>query len=521
MSAPTIREAAGMLADTGMLNADPCLYQARVRPNKLACVDASSGARWSYRELDARTARIAGFLAARLGDARGERIAFLGRNCLDEIALFLACQRAGAIFVPLNWRLTGTEIGHLVEDSTPRLFIYSDEFADAARDAAKAHAETELVTQDDFTKAADAATPLTAMAEVPGDAPVNLLYTSGTTGRSKGAIITRRGAAFAALNFGFVGELSTTSVLMSDAPLFHTVALYGATRSALTFGATVVITDRLMPGRTLTCLSDKALAVTHYFGVPQIADLLLHDPGFEGSDLSHLKAIFVGGAPLPDHLLHAYLDRNIVLVNGFGMSESGTTMHMPIDKHEIRAHPGCVGLCAPFMEAKIVDADGHDLPDGEAGELWLRGPAVTPGYWNLPEATAASFSGDWFRTGDIARRETSGYFRLIDRLKDMYITGGENVYPAEVEAAIAAHPGIADVAVIGVPDARWGEKGVAYIARDAGADVSEADVRALCEKLARYKRPAEIVFTDAIPRTASGKIQKPALRRLHTGKAAP
>jgi len=503
-----------------MLNADPCLYQARVRPDKLACVDASSGARWSYRELDARTARIAGFLVARLGDAHGERVAFLGRNCLDEIALFLACQRAGAIFVPLNWRLTGTEIGLLVEDSTPRLLIYSAEFAETAQDAAKAHDATVLLAQDDFSSAADTSAPLTTQADVPGDAPVNLLYTSGTTGRSKGAIITRRGAAFAALNFGFVGELSTTSVLMSDAPLFHTVALYGATRSALTFGATVVITDRLIPGRTLACLSDKELAVTHYFGVPQIADMLLHDPDFERSDLSHLKAIFVGGAPLPDHLLHAYLDRNIILVNGFGMSESGTTMHMPIDKSEIRAHPGCVGLCAPFMEAKIVGADGNDLPDGQTGELWLRGPAVTPGYWNQPEATAASFAGDWFRTGDIARREKSGYFRLIDRLKDMYITGGENVYPAEVEGVIAAHPGVADVAVIGVPDARWGEKGIAYIARNEGAKVSEADVRAQCEKLARYKRPAEIVFTDQIPRTASGKIQKPSLRRLYTDKSA-
>lgn len=512
----TTGETIGTLADTGILNADPCLYQGRVRPNKLACVDAATGARWSYRELDTRAAQIAGLLTARLGNARGARIAFLGRNCLDEIALFLACQRAGAIFVPLNWRLTGTEIGHLVEDSTPRLFIYSAEFADAALEAAKAYAGIELLTQDDFAEAADAATPPTALADLPGDAPVNLLYTSGTTGRSKGAIITRRGATFAALNFGFVGELSPNSVLMCDAPLFHTVALYGATRSALTFGATIVITDRFIPGRTLTCLSDKELAVTHYFGVPQIADMLLNDPAFKDSDLSHLKAIFVGGAPLPDYLLHAYLERDIVLVNGFGMSESGTTMHMPINKDEIRGHPGCVGLPAPFMEAKIVDADGNDLPDGETGELWLRGPAVTPGYWNQPEATASSFAGDWFRTGDVARREKNGYFRLIDRLKDMYITGGENVYPAEVEGVIAAHSGIADVAVIGVPDTRWGEKGIAYIARNEGADVSEADVRALCEALARYKRPAEIVFTDQIPRTASGKIQKPALRRLYT-----
>ena len=515
---PTTGEAIGSLADTGILNADPCLYQARVRPDKLACVDASTGVRWSYRDLDARTAQIAGYLESQLGDARGERVAFLGRNCLEEIALFLACQRAGAIFVPLNWRLTGTEIGHLIEDSGPRLFIYSAEFADAALQAAKAHAGIRTLTQADFGEGVDAATPLASLADMPGDAPVNLLYTSGTTGRSKGAIITRRGAAFAALNFGFVGELSPKSVLMCDAPLFHTVALYGATRSALTFGATVVITDRLVPGRTLTCLSDKDLAVTHYFGVPQIADMLLNDPGFKDSDLSHLKAIFVGGAPLPDYLLHAYLERDIVLVNGFGMTESGTTMHMPIDKDEIRAHPGCVGLPAPFMEAKIVDAEGNDLPDGESGELWLRGPAVTPGYWNNPEATAASFAGDWFRTGDVARRETSGYFRLIDRLKDMYITGGENVYPAEVEGVIGAHPGIADVAVIGVPDTRWGEKGVAYIARNQGASVSEEDVRAVCEQLARYKRPAEIVFTDQIPRTASGKIQKPALRRLYTEK---
>jgi fatty-acyl-CoA synthase len=280
----------------------------------------------------------------------------------------------------------------------------------------------------------------------------------------------------------------------------------------------VLLSEGFQPGRALERLSDPALGVTHYFGVPQIAQMLCDDPGYRSADLRRLRAIVVGGAPLPLPLCERLLDDGLLLVNGFGMTETSTVTGMPLDAAAIRARPVSVGLPAPAVEVRVVRADGQDAAPGEVGEVWIRGPAVTSGYWRQPDATAAAFTEGWFRSGDAGMLDEAGYLSIVDRWKDMYISGGENVYPAEVESVIAAVAGVREAGVVGVPDARWGEVGCAFVVREAGAATTEVQILTHCrDRLARYKQPAMIRFVDALPRTASGKIRKDQLRR----EAAP
>ncbi len=498
-----------------LLDGDPVAYQAKVRPKALACIDAASRERFTYAQLDRRVAQCAGLLHAKLGDPVGRPVAILARNSIDQIVLFMACQRAGAIFQPLNWRLTGAELAVMLGDAAPSLLVIDDEFREQADVAVAASGiSLERFSSEVFAQAVDRAAPVepTALGE---DAPCTLLYTSGTTGKPKGVIITRGGAFYAAFNLAFVGEVGADSVLLSDAPMFHTVGLFAVTRTTLTLGATLVVSDRFIPAQTLARLSDPALGITHYFGVPQIASAMLNAPEYTKADLSRLKAFFTGGAPLPPPLAEAFMRNGVTLVNGYGASETGTALHMPLDPETTRAHCGSVGFPAPAVSVRIVDQEGHDVPDGQDGELWLKGPAVTPGYWRNPAATELAFVDGWFKTGDAARRDPNGMYRLIDRWKDMYISGGENVYPAEVEAALLAHPHVLDAAVVGAPHARWGECGVAFVVLQPGAAPIEGALIAHCDGLlARYKWPSEIRFVAEVPRNASGKIRKDHLRRL-------
>lgn len=504
-----------VLGANSLLEGDPVAYQSKVRPRALACIDAASGERFTYAELDRRVAQCAGLLGAKLGDPVGRPVAILARNSIDQVVLFMACQRAGAIFQPLNWRLTGVELGILLGDAAPGLLIVDDEFSVQANVAVAASGVSlERFSSQAFGRAIDSAA-VAAPAALGKDAPCTLLYTSGTTGKPKGVIITRSGAFHAALNLAFVGEVGPACVILTDAPMFHTVGLFAVTRSALTFGATLVVSDRFIPAQTLARLSNPTLGVTHYFGVPQIASALLNAPEYATADLSRLKAFFTGGAPLPPPLVDAFMRDGVTLVNGYGASETGTALHMPLDPDATRAHCGSVGFPAPAVSVRIVDQEGHDVPDGEVGELWLRGPAVTPGYWRNAAATQAAFVDGWFKTGDAARRDPNGLYRLIDRWKDMYISGGENVYPAEVEAALLAHPHVLDAAVVGAPHVRWGECGVAFVVLQPGAAASAGPLIAHCDgRLARYKWPSEIRFVAEVPRNASGKIRKDHLRRL-------
>ncbi|CAN5847297.1 AMP-binding protein [soil metagenome] len=491
--------------------------QSRTRPGKLAVQELADGRALSYSGLEAELRRCESYLRSVLSRP-GARVAILARNSIHHITLFYGCPRAGAVFQPLNWRLAGPELAVLLEDAAPELLIYEAEFEAQAQRALASIPVANVLRiasgDDPFADALAAATPVADPSLIDPSAPAMLLYTSGTTGRPKGVIVTPRTAFFSAVNYSQVGELCADHAMLCDVPLFHVVGLLAVQHGTFFTGGTVHLSDRFVPAETLERLSDPALGISHYFCVPQMAQALLDDPGFKGANLGGLR-LFTGGAPMPAPVTLALIDAGLRPSNGYGMSENGTVLGVPLDPEIARAKVGSAGIASPAMEVRLVGRDGVDVKPGEPGEVWLRGPSVMPGYWNQPEATAKTFApGGWFKTADAARQDEDGYYFIVDRWKDMYITGGENVYPAEVEAALIEMPLVAEAAVVGVPDVRWGEAGCAYVVLRPGNPRDIAAVMAWCDgRLARYKRPAHVRFIPELPRTASGKIQKDILRR--------
>jgi fatty-acyl-CoA synthase len=297
-------------------------------------------------------------------------------------------------------------------------------------------------------------------------------------------------------------------------PLFHTAGLSAATRTPLLAGGTVLISEGFDPELTLARMSDPALGVTHYFSVPQMAATLWNRPEFDPAKLQKIVAWAIGGAPNPKAQSERFIGAGIRISEGFGMSETGSNFAIPpFELDEMLRKAGSCGLPLMTVQTKIIDDDGNEVPNGEQGELLVRGPSVASGYWQQPELTAKAFAGGWFHTGDAAMQDDEGYFYIVDRKKDMYISGGENVYPAEVEAALAELSEIGECAVVGVPDERWGEVGRAYVIPVSGRSISPDAIIAHCAaRLAKFKVPKTAVITDNIPRTGSGKVQKHILK---------
>jgi len=484
---------------------DHVSLQARLEPRRLAAVDLASGRRWTYAQLDQAVARSARVLVER-GLGVGDRLASLARNRVTLVALHLACARIGAIYTPLNWRLSPAEIAALVEDAEPRLVVGDAELAKAGLDG---------VSLDGLEAEIEAAEPLQTAA-FDRDRPSLILYTSGTSGRPKGVLLSERNIEQTAINFGRLGRLTHDSVFLVDSPMFHVIGLVTAVRPTFLHGGTILVSDGFEPARTLARIGDPALAVSHYFCVPQMAAMLRAEPSFDPARLRGLTGLFTGGAPHPAADIRAWLADGVPIADGFGMSEAGTVFGMPVDLAQIDAHAGSAGLAMPGVMSRIVDGEGRDCPPGAAGELLLKGENLFSAYWRRPDETAKAFTDDgWFRTGDIAVADADGFHWLIDRKKDMFISGGENVYPAEIEAALAGHPAIAECAVVGLPDARWGEVGHVALVLRAGAVCGHAEIAAHLEpRLARYKLPKATTVLDVLPRTGSGKIQKAALRAL-------
>ena len=500
----------------GML--DCVSYYAGVQPNRRAAHDLGTGLDLTWLQFDRRIDRCAAWLEAVLGAPEGERVALLGRNSVDLLTVHFACIRIGAIFVPLNWRLTAGELKLLVQDCTPRLLFVEPEF----QETGKALAEGGSIDRVFALEPAAMAAALAEAAERPSrarparaDQPSTLLYTSGTTGRPKGVMVTERGAFASTLNFSLCTRLHAGSVMYCDMPLFHVAGLMSGARAPLMVGATLLVSPRFEPELALRRLSDPELGITHTFYVTQMTQTLREHPAYARSDLSRLVCLVTGGAPNPAANVQRWLDDGVIMADGFGMSEVGSGFNMPIDDPKlIRRKVGSSGLPLITLSFRIVGEDGRECGVGEVGELRLKGPSVTPGYWNQPETTAAAFDEDgWFRTGDLVHKDEDGFLFLVDRLKDMFISGGENVYPTEVENIIAELDEVSEAAVIAVPDAQWGEVGLACVVPVPGATVDpEAVIAHVRSRLARYKAPKQVLVTHDLPRTASGKLQKNLLR---------
>jgi fatty-acyl-CoA synthase len=480
---------------------------ARVSPDKLAVNDLTQSRRLTYAELEAAVQKATVALTKATGNPSGQRIVVVARNRVEMLIVHFACIRCGAIFVPVNWRLAPAEVAHILADCRPALIIAEPEF-DGLVDG-----------QDCPRLAFDAIEADLAAAPHPRhtpspDTPITLLYSSGTTGKSKGVIITLLNAFASSLNLSLDMQCSADSVFLCDMPFFHTAGLFAAARTPLLVGGTVLISQKFDAPVTYERLSDESLGVTHYFCVTQMAMLMRQLPGFDGRRLARLTALITGGAPNPEAHIRRWLDDGVTMINAWGMSEIGSGTSQPLgNPQRLLASPSAIGLPHLTLEMKLMTSDGREAATGEPGEIWARGWSVTPGYWERPDLNEQAFVDGWFRTGDIAVCDASGAFTLIDRIKDMYISGGENVYPAEIEAVIVELAGVSDVAVFGVPHETWGETGAALVVIRAGAQLDAAAIAAHCSaRLARYKVPRHVEIVASLPRTASGKIQKHSLR---------
>ena len=493
-------------------------HHARNSGDDVAAVDLHENRRLTYREFDRRIGRLAAWLRG-AGVGRGDRTAILAQNCTDFFELQFACQRLGAIFTPLNWRLTVPELSFIVGDCAPRVLIHDQEFADTAAALLPSVEGMRLLSRgggaSDYERALASVEPLAAAGcERVGLEDVStIMYTSGTTGRPKGAQITHGMTFWNAVNLGMPAEIGYSSVFLAALPLFHTGGLNCYSNPVFHAGGTVLIPRSFDPGEALRMIADPAVGLTHFFGVPAHYQFMLQHPDFDKTDLSRLRVAGVGGAPMPVPLLEGWIARGVDLIQGYGMTETSPSV-LCLDRRHAARKIGSSGKPVLHTEVRVVDAEGNDVAQGEMGELWVRGPNVTPGYWNRPEANRGSFTDGWLHTGDAVRVDEEGFYYIVDRTKDMYISGGENVYPAEVESVLYQIPQLAEAAIIGVPDERWGEVGKAIVAVKPGQVLTEQQILDHCsENLARFKLPRYVEFVDALPRNATGKVHKPTLRQ--------
>jgi fatty-acyl-CoA synthase len=487
----------------------------RRTPDKTAVVDLGSERQFSYAQFDARISRLARHLRDRVNVTRGDRVAVLALNTSDTLEVQFACGRLGAVFLPLNTRLTVPELEYIVGDAAPKLMVHDSDLAETARAvAALCKIESSLLLGPDgsYEAAIAAASPLDVHDDVTLDDVSTIMYTSGTTGRPKGAIITHGMTFWNCVNLGGPACIMPNSVLLTVLPLFHTGGLNCYTNPVLHAGGTVLIMRAFDPALALHLISDPARGINAFFGVPAIYQFMAQHPAFSTADFSRLVISGVGGAPMPVPLLKVWEARGVALQQGYGMTETSPAV-LTLDREDAVRKAGSAGKPVLHTEVRIVCPDGGDAAIGELGELWVKGPNVTPGYWNRPDANASSFTDGWLHTGDATRIDEDGFYFIVDRWKDMYISGGENVYPAEVENVLHQISAIAEAAIIGVPDAQWGEVGMAIVAVKPGHSLNEAEIHAHCAaNLARFKCPRLIKFVDALPRNATGKIHKPTLR---------
>jgi fatty-acyl-CoA synthase len=471
------------------------------------------GVRLTYAELDERCARAAGGLVSR-GIKPGDRVAVVLRNRTEFIELMFATTRCGAIFVPINFRLSEGEIAYVLRDSGARLVLGQEALSDRARPAVE-RLDIPFISVDgpdgEYSSWMESGLSDVAPVPVDRDSPAMIIYTSGTTGPAKGAIITHENVLFNVVNYLGDWDLRADDITLVVNPIFH-VVLHILTVPLLYQGGTVVLMEEYEPQEALRIIGDER--VTVMFAIPTAWQMLADAPAFATADLSRLRFIGSGGAACPVRLMNQFAERGIAYRQGYGLTET-TSSGAVMDARDQARKPGSIGRPFFGVEARIVGDDGQFCATGEHGELQLRGRNIARGYWNKPDETSASFLADgWFRTGDIAYADPEGFLYLVDRKKDIIITGGENVASIEVEQALLAHPGIAEAAVIGVPHERWGETPRAIVAPRVGFSLDEEQVIEHCRGvIAHYKCPTTVVVLPELPKTATGKIAKAELRQ--------
>lgn len=487
----------------------------------------------TYEQFGQRINRLANALTER-GIKSGDRVAYLGENSVEFLETLFALGSIGAVFVPLNTRLAGPEVAFHLEDAGAQMLIASTTMEPLAVAGVEDTSVERVIFVDDGARVpaeeGRLVMPFENYSDVLADASAErpsvnvglddlaiILYTSGTTGNPKGAMLTHGNLTWNAVNVVSDMNISSDEVSLMISPMFHVAALGMGVLPTFLKGGHLILEPRFHPGRALDLIEQHK--ATFISGVPTTYQLLAEDPAWEKTDISSLNSLTCGGSAVPLHILEAYEDRGLSFTMGYGMTETSPGATSLPGRYS-REKMGSAGLPQMHTHVRVADLDGKELPPHEVGEVQIQGPNVISGYWKRPEANESSFitddGGTWFRSGDMGYMDDDGFLFISDRMKDMIISGGENIYPAQIEQELAQMEAIAFVAVFGVSDEKWGEVPRAAVVVREGHDLTESDVLSYLDgKLARYKIPKSVVFVDEMPRTASGKVRKPQLRELY------
>lgn len=472
-------------------------------PDKIALKEYETGKTLTYAELNRLGNAAAHFFKENYGIQKGDRVAVLAEYGLEYVALFVAAQKAGFIIVPLNYRLTQREIAYLLSDAQPKLVVFEEKFSTICPTT---EGVIERINLDFFSQNIHNQ-PIKdfKLERVDENDPIFILYTSGTTGFPKGAIYSHKMLFWNSINTAMSLIIDSESRTLNVMPPFHTGGWNVLLTPFLHHGGYTCLLKKFDAAAILSLLQTERC--TLFMGVPTMLKMMADLPEFESASFPDLHYFIVGGESMPIPLIERWATKNVAIRQGFGMTEVGPNL-FSLHQDDALRKKGSIGRPNFYVETKIIDENGKISSNGE---LLLRGPMVTKGYWKNEEATRKSLFKGWFRTGDRVRCDDEGYFYVIDRIKNMYISGGENVYPAEVERVILTHPSVSEVAIIGVSDEKWGEVGKAFIVKKE--DMTENTLLDyLTLHLAKYKIPKTIVFMDFLPKNGAGKIDRQALR---------
>jgi fatty-acyl-CoA synthase len=503
-------------------------------PQRVAVVDDSDGRCYSYHDLDARAVRVAHHLQSTLGVMPGDRVACLSGNRIEYLDLYFACGKVGAVLVPLNLRLPPAGIIELLEDCCAKVLVYETKFAQVADTAREAGVvpmtlridddcctDSELAGQgastgsamslDQVLKASDVKKPAVNVYQADESDTAMILYTSGTTGRAKGAMIPYRQIHWNALNTIIGLQLTQQDTAFLNMPLYHTGGWHVLFTPLMLLGGRVVLQERFDPARCNEQIGPEEITIL--FGVPTTLRMMWQADNFTTADLSRVRFAIFGGESCPLPVIEAYGQRGVAMRQGYGLTEAGPNCFSLPTEDAIRKQ-GSIGFPNFHIAARLVNDDGIEVGADEVGELWMKGPHLFSGYWNNQAETAKTLVQGWLATGDLMTRDTDGYYRVVGRKKDMYVSGGENVYPAQVERVLQSHPSVALAAVVGVPDPKWGETGSAFITLHGDRADIHSELHAWCkQRLPSFQCPTRLEVMKELPVGPSGKIDKLALSR--------
>ena len=493
---------------------------ARAYPGKEAVYDAITGRRHTYGQMAGDIHKLANFLGNELGIGKGDMVTCLSLNRYEYIVLFFALSRLGAVMVPLNFRLALGEFRYFFEDARPKALFYDAEHSATAAKLQEAGLTRHFVCFDSGAAAGRSLADVWGglcvdpppEVEIGPEDPQLIIYTSGTTGNPKGVILTHGMISANALNTNLAWDLRSDDRTILHAAMFYTAGWNVFTLPLFQCRASNILVQSFEPDQILDLIHNED--VTLFFGVPTMYQMMLYSPKFDQTDFGKLRFAVSGGAALGPDILRAYQERKGLRIwEGYGLTEVGPNDFMANGK------PGSLGCPTPLTDVKLIDLQGNPVGPGQEGEILMRGPGVCAGYHNKPEITADTIKDGWFHTGDLGRVDEDGHYYIAGRLKDMIISGGANIYPAEIEHVVVEHPAVAAVAVIGVPDAKWGEVPKAIVELKAGEGLGFDEMSAfLADRLGRFKQPKYMAVVDELPRTAaSGKVQKFILKQQHGG----